>query len=315
MRSWDLGLVPNSSRRSAFDRFDYFHVCLPKANGLCTLNNILFVCFSLLRVHAENQSSQMHLAVQREYPTAERLPLPPNIDATEAARFSPLRNRDITSSEISVHHKIIGIDVTLDQLKPEVKMESVEFDDPHLGSYDRHSSVNLSSVMQSTVPEPLGGNNKFTHLNMPGGSWSQQTKYLSHELNSNHYTQLRQDIRSEWSQYSQEGQKGSRMSAMNSVFTCSLLKPNCLIDHQPFLTINKRFISLSSKNFNEQALKTPGESEEKPPVKESAQSKLKKAVKEYGSTVIVFHVGISLISLGVSYLLVSRYVNFYRFNY
>lgn len=37
----------------------------------------------------------------------------------------------------------------------------------------------------------------------------------------------------------------------------------------------------------------------------SKKEKLKKAVKEYGSTVIVFHVGISLLSLGTCYLLVS----------
>lgn len=37
----------------------------------------------------------------------------------------------------------------------------------------------------------------------------------------------------------------------------------------------------------------------------SKKEKLKKAVKEYGSTVIVFHVGISLVSLGACYLLVS----------
>lgn len=35
------------------------------------------------------------------------------------------------------------------------------------------------------------------------------------------------------------------------------------------------------------------------------KEKLKKAVKEYGSTVIVFHIGISLMSLGTCYLLVS----------
>lgn len=38
----------------------------------------------------------------------------------------------------------------------------------------------------------------------------------------------------------------------------------------------------------------------------SRKEQLKKAVKEYGSTVIIFHVGISLISLGVCYSLVSR---------
>lgn len=37
----------------------------------------------------------------------------------------------------------------------------------------------------------------------------------------------------------------------------------------------------------------------------SRAEKLKKAVKEYGSTVIVFHIGIALISLGTCYLLVS----------
>lgn len=250
----------------------------------------------------ENQTNKLHLAVQREYPQAEQLPLPPNIDVAEATRFSPLRNRDITSSAISVHHEMNGIDVTLDH--KEVKEESISFNDPHLESYDRQTAVNLSAVMQSTVPEPFGGNNKFTHLNMPGGSWGQQTKYLSHELNSAHYTQLRQDVRSNWSQYSDATQKGTRLG-MHSLLNCSLLKPQCLFDHH-FLIINKRFISLSSINSNEQTTKTSGESPEKVPEQETAKSKLKKAVKEYGSTVIVFHIGISLMSLGMFYGLVSR---------
>ena len=37
------------------------------------------------------------------------------------------------------------------------------------------------------------------------------------------------------------------------------------------------------------------------------RQKLQKAVKEYGSTVMVFHVTISLMSLGTFYLAVSRY--------
>lgn len=257
----------------------------------------------------ENQTSKLHLAVQRAYPQAEPLPLPPNIDVAESTRFSPLRNRDITSSAISAHHEMSGIDVTLDH--KEVKEESISFNDPHLESYDRQTAVNLSSVMQSTVPEPFGGNNKFTHLNMPGGSWGQQTKYLSHELNSAHYTQLRQEVRSDWSQYT-ETQKGT--IGMHSVLNSSLLKPKCLFDHH-FLIINKRFISLSSLNANDQAPKAPGESEPKVPEKETAKSKLKKAVKEYGSTVIVFHVGISLASLGMFYGLVSRWVENNKFSH
>ena len=254
-----------------------------------------------------NQSSKMHLAVQRDYPNAEQLPLPPNIDANENARFSPLRTRDITSSEISVHQGNFGIDVTFDQIEhwaPEAQSE-VKLEDPHLGSYDRHTSVNLGAHMQSTVPEPYGGNNKTTHLNMPGGSWSQQTKYLSHELNSAHYTQLRQELRSDWSHYTD--QKGTKLDASS----CSLLNPRLFAQQNHFLIINKRFISLSAKSSNEQApLKTSGESEvPKVPEKETGRSKLKKAIKEYGSTVIVFHVGISLVSLGMFYALVSRWVH------
>ncbi|XP_044267947.1 protein FAM210B, mitochondrial-like [Tribolium madens] len=41
------------------------------------------------------------------------------------------------------------------------------------------------------------------------------------------------------------------------------------------------------------------------PAPTSVRQKLQKAVAEYGSTVIVFHVGISLVSLGVCYVLVS----------
>lgn len=48
--------------------------------------------------------------------------------------------------------------------------------------------------------------------------------------------------------------------------------------------------------------------QKEPPM--SAKEKLKKAVKDYGSTVIVFHVTISLLSLGGCYILVSRYVVF-----
>uniref|UniRef100_A0A1B6DNT2 DUF1279 domain-containing protein n=2 Tax=Clastoptera arizonana TaxID=38151 RepID=A0A1B6DNT2_9HEMI len=38
----------------------------------------------------------------------------------------------------------------------------------------------------------------------------------------------------------------------------------------------------------------------------SNKDKLKRAVKEYGATVIIFHVSISLLSLGISYLAVTR---------
>jgi len=74
----------------------------------------------------------------------------------------------------------------------------------------------------------------------------------------------------------------------------------------PFL---KRSYSTSSKAEKSESVK-----QDKPPApSEDSQltqgQKLKRAVKEYGSTVIVFHVGISLTSLGFFYLLVSSGVD------
>lgn len=39
----------------------------------------------------------------------------------------------------------------------------------------------------------------------------------------------------------------------------------------------------------------------------SSKDKLKRAVKDYGATVIIFHISLSLMSLGVSYLIISRW--------
>lgn len=244
------------------------------------------------------------MAVQREYPQAERLPIPPNIDATETSRFSPLRNRDINASAITVQEKLAEkIDITLDQTNGK-DQSMITYEDPHLSLYDAHSLCNTGAVMQSTVPEPYGGNRNHAHLNMPGGSWGLQTKYLSHELNSSHYTQLRQDIRSQETSHVYKG-IGQSMSRIMS----SLPNSNPLLfnqHHSPFITINKRFISLSSTKNSQEKSPMAGESEKSKNTNETAQSKLKKAVKEYGSTVIVFHIAISLVSLGTFYALVSR---------
>ncbi|XP_045472750.1 protein FAM210B, mitochondrial-like [Harmonia axyridis] len=60
---------------------------------------------------------------------------------------------------------------------------------------------------------------------------------------------------------------------------------------------------------------------EKSEIKLSKKDQLKKAIKEYGSTVIVFHVTISLASLGFFYVLVSsgidmqQVMNYFGVNY
>lgn len=74
---------------------------------------------------------------------------------------------------------------------------------------------------------------------------------------------------------------------------------------QIIFTMQKRRKTLLDNNNLKENLCFYSEVKE-PPKEMTRKEKLKKAVKEYGSTVIVFHVTISLISLGTCYLLVSR---------
>jgi hypothetical protein len=124
-----------------------------------------------------------HLATQRSYPQADKIPLPGNVDPNEATRFSPLRNRDINSSAMSVHDKVFDIDVTLEETKYEQQQSEVALDDKHLQSYDKNAPVNLCSVMQTLVPEPFVPPTddllRSSHLSFPGGNWC--------KLNSLHF--------------------------------------------------------------------------------------------------------------------------------
>lgn len=147
------------------------------------------------------RSQGIHLSVQRDYPAAAALPLPANIDPTETTRFSPQRTRDINSTAILTHQSSYvanHIDVTVDNSSSA---------DPHVQSYDCRGAVSLNSAMQSNVPSPFGGMHKFTHLNMPGGGWAQEGKFLAQDLHSSHYMNLRKEVRSDWSNYEAKPQK------------------------------------------------------------------------------------------------------------
>ncbi|XP_059482201.1 protein FAM210A-like isoform X2 [Neocloeon triangulifer] len=108
-------------------------------------------------------------------------------------------------------------------------------------SYDYNKTVSLHSVMQSNVPQPFAASGKApSHLNMPGGQHTQDSKYLAHEQQNLH------------------------------------------------------------------ASKKEEAAEAAPVVEElSRKERFKRAVKEYGATLIVFHVSISLLSLGGCYTAVS----------
>lgn len=290
----------------------------------------------------------MHLSAKQEYPQADPIPLPLNIDPQiESYRFSPQRARDLSSSAISTNYwNQRAIDITIDSTQYDIKSNA----DPHVESYDCRGAVNLNSSMQSNVPSPLGGMHKYSHLNMPGGQWSQCNKFLSHDLHSSHYTTLRREARKNWSKvsvYDENGTKGKNETThiMNdaclhgkntslSKIVCDQIMNAYSLNASPLISqMNYKYsikpmlshMNISSnrkihrsfsdkreimKNSEDGVLKTEEnvqkKSGEEIAVVLSPREKLKAAVKDYGATVFIFHIAISLASLGIIYQLVSR---------
>lgn len=155
--------------------------------------------------------------------------------------------------------------------------------DPRVGSYDCQSAVNLNSSMQTNVPNPYCSNGKATHFNMPGNQWRSKKKLISEDMHKSHY--------------------------INSIKkkTPEGIREYCTLTINHFTPAVILLARLKSTNSSGDGA---GEQDNSPLTR---TQQLKKAVTEYGSTVIVFHVGISLISLGTCYLLISRYVIGSRF--
>ena len=133
------------------------------------------------------------------------LPIPNNIDVAESTRFSPHRARDITSTVLSHANLYIAptIDITADNSYNSAQPNAYNNQAEHVESYDCTGAVSLCASMQSNVPSPFGGMHKFSHLNMPGGQWSQEGKFTSQNLHSSHYTELREVARAGWTTYNQ----------------------------------------------------------------------------------------------------------------
>lgn len=93
------------------------------------------------------------------------------------------------------------------------------------------------------------------------------------------------------------------------------------IKYDPKFTIGsfgKGFSALRNYSTKPAAAEPPASAAKEPPAsastepetKLSKKEQLKRAFKEYGGTIVAFHVGISLISLGGFYALVSSGINF-----
>lgn len=233
-----------------------------------------------------------------------KLTLPNNIDPNESNRFSTQRSRELNSSSILTHHSnFIGgnrmdkLDITLDN--------SSKPADPHVKFYDSHNAVSLNAVMQSNVPQPFGGLHNYAIAPaMPGGSVMSLDKYQAGYMQGTHYTTLRQEFRKNWHQYGEA--KDTGMKSSGSVLLQALDK---LVMTPAYMNNIRYYSSQGQKpladDSGDRAAKTKLDEvsgDAKPVTK---RDQLKRAIKDYGSTVIVFHVGISLISLGGFYLLVS----------
>ncbi|KAJ4442170.1 hypothetical protein ANN_12036 [Periplaneta americana] len=239
------------------------------------------------------QSQELHLSSVKQYSAIQPLPLPDNIEeinAAEMAVFSPQRERDISGPVIL--SKTPGN--FLYGCARDYNQQSYPLD-LHVASYDCRGTVSLSSVMQTMVPEPFSKEGRATYLNMPGGQWGQGHKYISRDMHNTHYQALK----------SAGGDNPgtldrTRLSAKSfCIGNCLQMGANkwplqnmsCLRTRPVLTHINFPY-STNTDNSNL-----------------SRTDKLKRAVKEYGATVIVFHIGISLISLGGFYLAVTSGVD------
>lgn len=291
---------------------------------------LIFISIPLESLKPSTTSAQaIHVTAKRDYPQAEPLPLPVNIDASESMRFSPQRARDISSTAISTNiwnQRVI--DITVDSSRYDVKSDS----DPHVSSYDCTGAVSLNSSMQSNVPSPFGGMHNFTHLNMPGGQWSQSGKTMSHDLHSSHYTNLRREVRKTMSEdeknaINEQGMIVLKMNAclhglstspsnslsmlINSAFACLAQTDQNRPNHLNATPNQNARRMYSDKKEVAKATEPSKETENDPKAQDeiaplTPRAKLKAAIRDYGSTVFVFHIAISLVSLGIFYQLVSR---------
>lgn len=136
----------------------------------------------------------LHVTSTRYYPEPPQLHLPSNmcdIFGNETGRFTPERARDI-----ALYSENGGIVATRNSTGfPRI------CDNGHMESYDCFGAVSLRSTMQSNVPKPYFSQGthvwvlRSTYLNMPGGQWTRDSKYIAEDMQRSHYRNLRPELR------------------------------------------------------------------------------------------------------------------------
>lgn len=145
-------------------------------------------------IHREQQQQRiekLHVTSVRRYPEPPRLDLPTNmrdIFANEMSRFAPERARDI-----ALYSEDGGVAITNANRTGYPKI----CDNGQADSYDCFGAVSLRGSMQTNVPKPYRSQGtdawvlSSTHLNMPGGQWTRDSKYIAEDMQRSHYRNLR----------------------------------------------------------------------------------------------------------------------------
>ncbi|XP_076654662.1 uncharacterized protein LOC143360029 [Halictus rubicundus] len=238
-------------------------------------------CTRYAAVH-QNRIKALHVTSVRRYPDPPTLPLPTNVSeifANETGRFTPERSRDIAAPMLIYGRSSDRASFCNDQLWKSSERASIPVTcgDSHVDSYDCFGAVNLCGTMQTNVPKPFCSSGKSTHLNMPGGQWARDGKYIAEDMQKSHYRSVRlPKLNLETSG-----------TASHVVATSTILRKL----YQPNSIFSMRY----STNTPVETKAQEGKPEP------SKREKLRLLARDYGKTVAVFHIGISLISLGACY--------------
>jgi len=129
-----------------------------------------------------------HVSGVRRYPEAPQLPLPSNVSeifGNETGRFTSERSRDITAPVLLYSSSSTKSSSFNSGCNNGSRMNHV---DTHVDSYDCFGAVSLNSSMQSNVPIPFSSTGKSMHLNMPGGHWASDGKYIAEDMRKSQFS-------------------------------------------------------------------------------------------------------------------------------
>ncbi|XP_066587209.1 uncharacterized protein [Prorops nasuta] len=228
----------------------------------------------------QKRINAFHLTGVRRYPETPVLPLPINVSeifANETGRFTPERSRDIAAPTFLYSANGNGRCTNLQQTQHQ---NFTRVQDSHVDSYDCFGAVSLNGTMQSNVPTPFCSKGKSMHLNMPGGQWARDGKYIAEDMQKSHYRTYVFD------------KKASRIffNKNGSAATNIILKKLQLF-YDPKLQLCLMYSTSSEPQAAE--------------IKQLKRERLKQLLKECGAIAAIFHVTISLISLGTIYAALS----------